>query len=61
MGKLFSSVINNRMQAYSDEQNKISNCQAGFRKNFSTTDHIFALHTLVNILQSGKNDYFVGL
>ena len=54
MGKLFTSVINNRLQAYSEEPSKINNCQAGFRKKFSTTYHIFVLHTLINILQSGR-------
>ena len=34
MGKLFTAVINNRLQAYSEEHSKINNCQAGFRKNF---------------------------
>ena len=43
MGKLLTAVINNRLQAYSEEINKINECQAGFRKKFSTTDHIFAL------------------
>ena len=32
MGKLFTTVINNRLQVYSEEHSKINNCQAGFRK-----------------------------
>ena len=60
MGKLFTAVINNRLQTYSEEHSKINNCQAGFRKKFSTTDHIFALHTLINILQSGRKKLFCG-
>ena len=60
MGKLFTAVINNRLQAYSEENNKINECQAGFRKKFSTTDHIFALDVLVNILQSSKKKLFCG-
>ena len=60
MGKLFTAVINNRLHAYSENHDKINDCQAGFRKKFSTTDHIFALHTLTNILQSGRRKLFCG-
>ena len=60
MGKQFTAVINNRLQAYSEDHSKINNCQAGLRKKFSTTDHIFALHTLINILQSGRKKLFCG-
>ena len=60
-GKLFTAVINTRLHAYSEEHSKINNCQAGFRKKFSTTDHVFGLHTLINILQSGRKNYFADL
>ena len=59
MGKLFTAVIN-RLQVYPGDHIKINERQAGFRKKFSTTDHIFALNTLVNILQSGKRKLFCG-
>ena len=58
MGKLFTSVINNRLQSFAEKYETISECQAGFRKRFSTTDHIFALHTLVNLLQCSKKKLF---
>ena len=60
MGKLFTAVINNRLQTYSENHDKINDCQEGFRKKFSTTDHIFALYTLINILQSGRRKLFCG-
>ena len=60
MGKLFTAVINNRLYTYSEKYNKINECQAGFRKKFSTTDHIFALDVLVNIIQSSKRKLFCG-
>ena len=59
MGKLFTSVINNRLQSFAEKYEKISECQAGFRKSFSTTDHIFALHTLINSLQCLRKSCFV--
>lgn len=54
MSKLFTSVINNRLQLFSEKYEKISHCQAGFRKGFSTTDHIYVLHTLINLVQYRK-------
>lgn len=60
MGKLFTSVINNRLQNFSENHDKISPCQAGFRKGFSTTDHIFSLHVLINLLQNTKKKLFCG-
>ena len=58
MGKLFTSVINKRLQPFAEKYEKISECQAGFRKSFSTTDHVFALHILINLLQCSKKKLF---
>lgn len=60
MGKLFTAVINNRLQRYAEKYDKIRECQAGFRKNFSTVDHIFALHTIINLLHRCKKKLFCG-
>lgn len=35
-------------------------CQAGFRKGFATTDHIYVLHTLLDLLQFSKKKLFCG-
>ena len=59
MGKLFTCIINNRFKPFSESQDKITQCQAGFRKGFSTIDHIFALNTLVNLAQNKRRSYFV--
>ena len=32
IGKLFTAVINNRLQTYSENHDKINDCQAGLRK-----------------------------
>ena len=57
MGKLFTCIINNRLQTYSENE-KISHCQAGFRKGFSTTDHIFVLYILLNLLNYKRKKLF---
>jgi len=48
-GKLFTSIINNRLTFLSNEFEIISKNQSGFRKGFSTTDNIFIMHALVSI------------
>ena len=59
MGKLFTYIINNRLQFFFPENHdKITQCQAGFRKGFSTTDHLYALHTLINLCQSKSKKLF---
>ena len=60
MGKLFTCIINNRLQTYSEKYEKLSQCQAGFRKGFSTTDHIFVLHILLNLLNYKRKKLFCG-
>ena len=49
LGKLFTSIINNRLTFLSYEFEIISKNQSGFRKGFSTTDNIFIMHALVSI------------
>jgi hypothetical protein len=47
LGKLFTSVINNRLTFLSNEFEIISKNQSGFRKGFSTTDNIFIMHAQI--------------
>ena len=54
LGKLFTSIINNRLKKYADEKYLIDSCQAGFRKNHSTTDNIFIINSLIDIVKSSK-------
>ena len=49
LGKLFTSIINNRLNFLSIEYEIISKNQSGFRKGFSTTDNILIMHALVSI------------
>ena len=47
LGKLFSSLIYNRIENEIKSKDILSLSQAGFRKNFRTTDHIFTLFSLI--------------
>ena len=58
LGKLFTSLLNNRLQKFAEEFSLIQNNQAGFRKKYSTVDHIFSLHMLINILNNQMKNLY---
>ena len=43
MGKLFNSILNNRLCVHLEEQNMLCQEQAGFRRKHRTSDHMFIL------------------
>ena len=49
LGKLFTSVINERLNKFADKISLINENQAGFRKKYSTTDHIFLLKNVIDL------------
>jgi hypothetical protein len=58
LGKLFTAVINKRLDKFLTDIEYIGPEQAGFRKGFSTTDHIFTLHGLIDLYcKKGKRIY----
>lgn len=60
LGKLFTSVLNVRLNEYLEESMLLSENQAGFRKNYSTTDHIFSLYALIEFFKAKKQKLFCG-
>ena len=59
LGKLFTSLINERLTKYLDSIGALGEEQAGFRAGYSTSDHIFALHTLIEMYQSRAKRLYV--
>ena len=58
-GKLFNSVINDRIHSFLETNDILGNEQSGFRKGHSTMDHVFALHCLIDVyLQRKKKELF---
>ena len=58
VGKLFTSILNSRLNFFANDLNIISENQAGFRKGYSTVDNIFVLHALIDLYFSfGKKSY----
>ena len=45
--KVYSSIINSRLQEWVDSNNITGEFQAGFKRNHSTIDHMFTLMTFV--------------
>jgi hypothetical protein len=58
LGKLFTSVLNRRLTHFLEENNILDENQAGFRKGYSCSDHIFTLHALIEILKKRKQKLY---
>ena len=56
--KLFTSVLNNRLTTFIDTYEILQENQAGFRKAYSTTDHIFTLNSLLELFKSYKKKLY---
>jgi len=60
LSKLFTSVLNKRIEKICNEHNLISDAQCGFRRCRSTVDAIFILMSLVqNYLANNKRLYVI--
>ena len=49
LGKLFTAVVNERLTSYFEDHNLLGEEQVGFRENYSTLDHIFLLHSVIDL------------
>ena len=58
LGKLFTAVLNERLNNFLSENCILFENQAGFRKHYSTSDHIFVLHSLFELLKLQKKKMF---
>ena len=54
IGKLFTAILNERLTSYVDAIGCMGDEQAGFRHEFSTIDHIFTLHALIEYYSKKK-------
>ena len=58
VGKLFTRIISNRLTKYAEEYNLLNDCQAGFRKGYSTTDNLFIINSLIDIMKSKRQKLY---
>ena len=58
LGKVFGTVLNERLKKICSENNLIDECQIGFKKNARTADHMFIIRTLIEkYCKKGKSLY----
>ena len=58
MGKLFTAILNERLNCFSEENLLLHENQFGFRKSYSTNDSIFTLYSFFELLKSKKKKFF---
>ena len=58
LGKLFTSILNNRLKSYIEVEHIIGEEQIGFRENYSTIDGVFCLYTLIEMMKKRKYNLF---
>ena len=57
-GKLFSRVLNNRLNEWAESYHVYIKTQAGFRRKMGTIDNVFVLHGLIrHLINEGKHLY----
>jgi len=54
VSKIFTSILNKRLYSWAEYENKICEEQAGFRKQYATTDHIFTLVSMIRKCLYGR-------
>ena len=57
IGKVFNTIINNRLVKFLCDNNKICKEQIGFKKNARTSDHLFVMNVLLQKYQSTRKNY----
>ena len=58
MSKLFTSILNKRINSFLETNKLLGLEQAGFRTSCSTIDHIFSLHFLIDLYLQRKKRIF---
>ena len=59
VGKVFSHILNERLNSFLEDNHIIHNNQAGFRKNHRTVDHIFTMKTIVDKYINKRQNIYV--
>ena len=58
LGKVFTAILNTRLSMFADDNCILSENQAGFRKKYSTVDHVFTLKSLIDMYLAQKKKVF---
>jgi hypothetical protein len=55
LGKLFNSILDNRLDMILEKHQIIDTCQVGFTRKARTTDHLFILKCIIDTYCSSKD------
>ena len=58
LGKLFTAVLNERLNTFLEDNDLLNENQAAFRKHYSTSDHIFTLYSLIELMKYEKKKLY---
>jgi hypothetical protein len=58
LGKLFNSILNNRLETFRKENNLDTKEQIAYERGKRTTDHIFTLNTIMEKYKTSKKKIF---
>jgi sorting nexin-29 len=58
MYKIYCSILNSRLNAWSENNDKVSDEQNGFRKGRSTTDQVLCLTNLIETRKKLRKSHF---
>ena len=58
VGKLFTALLNNRLKLFLDVEKKMNFIQGAFLPGSSTTNHLHALHSLIECVTANKKPLF---
>ena len=59
-GKLFTSVLHNRLYRFLENNNLLTEIQAGFRKGYSAVEEVFNLKCLIDLTLTSKKKLYCG-
>ena len=59
LGKLFTSILNDKLNTFSEEFKVLNQSQCGFRKQYSTIDSILSFIASSNVSKVKIKNYFV--
>ena len=61
MGKLFTSIINKRLSTFVETNNILNENQTAYRDGYCTSDHIYSLKCLIELICLRKQKLFTAM
>ena len=61
LSKVFTTIINNRLTDFCENNKVLPKEQIGFSKGFSTSDHIFVLKTIIDDMEKNRANLYTHL